>query len=522
MSQESVRLQIQLECPKCGAPFAVDDEQVSVVCVHCSSLLSLQAPEREEIYIADSVIQGAADIVELVVLYTVQAHRAEVVCRYQDSDGNPPSETLIERKLREFEQALRGTLRVVEARRLHAPYWHLTGAIVQAILGRHKEGPKFVRLRAFAVEHTVAGYDTHVANLRDRGLRLARGHVRPLFAKDVREGAPFLAWRPVPEQHYREIDKWRGQDLDTATEPVTKHAGYLFGRRVLVYRPYWLARVISHASQEWVLIDGSFGTIGGHPSETESRELLHGSVVDPLHSGEESFRRVRVIPSRCPDCGSEESFDPRYRIAVCSSCHLGLRLDPDAIRVVPYAHVPNASLDSDYLPFWRFEMSFSIGGKAGSGLQEYLKALFPQGVPGFEPRGMHVWVPASRLLGTQAGDAAAKDLCEWIHSAGLEPESAKIPLGGHPMIWGVALNAEEAEALAPFVVLALHGKASAARLNTLLFKKAIADAKLAFRAPTLVMVPAVGPQVPRLVLAGGPELDAQRVTVQAVRAGSPA
>ena len=70
------------------------------------------------------------------------------------------------------------------------PYWHLTGRLVQAVLGRKGDGPKIVRLRAWDVEHTVPAYDTDRADLRDRGLRLSRSHVRPLIAKDAgRQGS---------------------------------------------------------------------------------------------------------------------------------------------------------------------------------------------------------------------------------------------------------------------------------------------------------------------------------------------
>ena len=51
-------LRIQLECPKCGGPFEIDDETRSVSCEHCGSLLLLEAPEREELYIAEGRVRG--------------------------------------------------------------------------------------------------------------------------------------------------------------------------------------------------------------------------------------------------------------------------------------------------------------------------------------------------------------------------------------------------------------------------------------------------------------------------------
>lgn len=529
-------LSIVLSCPKCGAPFTVDDEAAGARCDHCSSRLILSAPERDEIYAADGRVASAEDVLEIVILYRVQSYRAEIVTRHQSEDGNPPPEAFIQARLRAFEERLRRVASVLEARRLQVPYWHITGKIIQAILGRHKDGPKTVRLRAFAVEHTVPGYDTAKANLRDRGLRLARAKVRPLTVRDVRQQGPFLPWVPVADRQYREIEKWRGRDLDLGTEPVTKHCEFLFGRRLLVYRPYWLARVTTDAGQQWVLADSSFATIAGYPDELESRSLTALGIEDPLHSGEESYRRVHAVPSRCPDCGFEEALDRRYRIALCSNCHLALLPEPGGIRVVPYSHAGRgkASLDGDYVPFWRYELSIQLpGGKAVDRLEDYAKALFPQGPPaGFQPAGRHLWVPAVRLLGTERGDEAFRSLVEWTHGARLSVELGKIPVGGQPSLWGVSLPEEEARALGRFVLFGIHDKPSAARLTTLLVRKAIEQARITLSVPRLVMVPfdregeevsiqGTGVRLPLLLLLGGPELDAQRATVHASKELTP-
>src|SRR4026208_1111325 len=72
-------LSIVLTCPKCGAPFEADDTVVTVSCGHCSSLLILSAPGRDEIYVADDVTRGPEDIRQIVITYRVQAQRAEIV-----------------------------------------------------------------------------------------------------------------------------------------------------------------------------------------------------------------------------------------------------------------------------------------------------------------------------------------------------------------------------------------------------------------------------------------------------------
>ncbi|PYS95050.1 MAG: hypothetical protein DMF50_10300 [Acidobacteria bacterium] len=496
-------------------------------------MLLVSAPERDEIYLADDQLRSPEAVLETVIRYQVQAQRAEILGLRGGDDERPPPEFWVQMRLEAFERRLRSRARVVEAYRLHVPYWHITGWIVQAILGRRADGPKLMRVRAFALEHSVPAYDPQQANLRDRGLRLSRSRVRPLTVREVRERGAFLAWAPVPERSYREIDRWRGQDLDPGTQPVARHAAFLDRGRVLVYRPYWLARVAIDEEQ-WVLADGGFGTIAGHPDAAEARTLLGVARADPLHSGEPSFRRVHVVASRCPECGFEKALAAGYHVHVCPNCHRGLGPAPDGLRLVPYGHCVRGEerLDGDYLPFWRYRFRIEMAdAPAIERLEDYGRALFPQGAPpGFRPSGEHLWVPAFRLLGTEAGDETFKDLAEWVHAAGLEARDEKIPVGGRPVTWGASLSEAEARELLPFVIAALHGKTSAARLNTLLLQRALTNARLTPSAPELVMVPfdpagealciaGTALRVPKLLLTGGPQLDAQRASVHQKVAG---
>ena len=521
-------LALLLSCPKCGGPFTVDDEAASCACEHCGSLLLLSAPERDEVYLADDQLRSPQAVLETVLRYRVQAQRAEFLGLTGKEDERPPPELWVEMRLEAFERRLRARSRIVEAHRVHVPYWHITGWIMQAILGRHSDGPKAVRLRAFAVEHSVPAYDTEQANLRDRGLRLSRSRVRPLTLREVQERGAFLPWRAVADKSYREIDRFKGQDLDPGFEPVAKHAAFLDRGRVLVYRPYWLARVVTDAEQ-WVLADGGFGTMAGHPDDAESRALLGLAVGDPLRSGEPSFRRVHVVASRCPECGFEKALPAGDHVTVCSNCHRGLAPTPDGPRVVSYLHGVRGEerLDGQYLPFWRYSFRIEMEGAPAAidQLEDYARVMFPQGPPpGFHPRGGHLWVPALRLLGTEVGDEVFKDIAEWVHAAGLETVAEKIPLGWRPTAWGASVAEAEARELLPFVLLALHGKASAARLNTMLLRRVVSTARLTASHPELVMVPfdpeddglgvaGTPVRVPRLLLTGGPELDAQRATV---------
>ena len=526
-------LALLLSCPECGGPFTVDDETTSIACEHCGSLLLLGAPEREEIYIGDDNLRSAEAVLETVIRYRVHAQRAEILGLTGKEDERPPPELWVQLKIEAFERRLRSQARVLEAHRVYVPYWHLTGWIVQGLLGRHSDGPKIVRLRAFAVEHSVPAYDTTRANLRDRGLRLSRSRVSPLTVREARERGPFLPWAPVEDRPYKEIERWRSQDLDTFLQVVVRHGAFLDRGRMLIYRPYWVARVtLLEDEEQWVLADGGFGTLAGHPDADESRALVALAAGDPLRSGEPSFRRVHVVASRCPECGFEKALPAGHHVTICSNCHRALSPAPEGPRVVPYGHCVRGqeTLDGEYLPFWRYRFRLEVSGAPPLGrLEDYGRAIFPQATPpGPRPAGEHLWVPAFRLLGTEPGDETFKSLVEWIHAAGLQTEAEKIPIGGRPVTWGATLSEPEARELLPFVLMGMQSNPAAARLNTMLVKRGISEARLAPSPPELIMIPfdalddALGMKgtslrVARLLLTGGPELEAQRATVYGAR-----
>ena len=115
-----------------------------------------------------------------------------------------------------------------------------------------------------------------------------------------------------------------------------------------------------------------------------------------------------------------------------------------------------------------------------------------------------------------------------IHSNPPAVHEGKLPLGGRPVLWSVSLPEEDARELARFALLGLHGKASAARLNTALVKSAVQEAKLTLANPRLVLVPfarqenqlvieGTDVRIPLLVVKGGAELDAFRVSVHSAR-----
>jgi hypothetical protein len=264
-----------------------------------------------------------------------------------------------------------------------------------------------------------------------------------------------------------------------------------------------------------------------HGRRLPVEDLLASCVDNPLPEGGASHLQTAATASRCPDCGAERRFDPEALVSICSNCRLGLQPCGESVLVVGYDHAPGRA-DAEYLPFWRFPFRAVLpaGGGTLQSLEEYCAALFPLGAPPrFGLRGRHLWIPAFRLLGTTAGDATFKALVELLHATPPRARDGKVPLGTSARFWSCSLSERHASDLAPFALVALHSKTSAARLNNLVFRQKVQDVRLQSGGGRLVMVPfsrsgnelgvpGTRARVPLLVLQGGPALDAQRSTVR--------
>jgi hypothetical protein len=158
-------------------------------------------------------------------------------------------------------------------------------------------------------------------------------------------------------------------------------------------------------------------------------------------------------------------------------------------------------------------------------LEAYARMLFPQGAPpGFTPGGDHLFVPAVRLLGTEDGDDCFRRLVHSVHCAPPRIESGKVPLGEEASFHDATVTEDEARETLPALLFAIHDRPSAARLTTLLVKRLVEGARISAAPGKLVLLPFASTEtgllapggavlVARGLLEGGPEIEAQRVTV---------
>ncbi|MEO8500917.1 MAG: hypothetical protein ABI565_08370, partial [Vicinamibacteria bacterium] len=216
-----------------------------------------------------------AAILETLIRYRVDAHRATLVAKHSDEEGNPPPEMLVSALLTRFESSLRASARIIDCRLVHVPYRHTAGKVVQAVLGRHGDGAKIARLRAYIAEQTSPAYDPARFNLRDTGLRLGRSIFRPLLSADVPKLGRFVPRAPAAASR-RELEKWRGQNLEAGFESVAKQGRVSVTFEATVYRPYCLVRALLDRGDETLLFDSGFGTIAGYLTDDERDAFTRG------------------------------------------------------------------------------------------------------------------------------------------------------------------------------------------------------------------------------------------------------
>ena len=526
---ETRGFEVELSCPHCGGPFRASDAMVSHVCAHCKSLLIIEAPLREEVFVEPALVTKPEEILETLLLYRVDAHRSTLVEKHSDAEGNPPAEFVISSLLKRFESRLRASARIIDCRLIHVPYRQTSGKIVQATLGRQGEGAKVARLRAYTAEQTEPAYDPLKFNLRDAGLRLGRQIFKPLLSADVPKLGRFVPRAATPGSR-RELEKWRGQNLEAGFESVAKQGRVVVSFEATVYRPYYLVRAVLDRGDETLLFDGGFGTIAGYLDDRERDAFTRGKDTDPLGTKGASFRQVSVVPSRCPNCGADPKLTEQALISVCENCHAGVASSGKGLTLVNYEReeglIPKRG--SVMLPFWRFPFSIGVAGQpAITTLEAYAHALFPQRLTGFSPQGSAIHVPAWRLLTTEAGDETFSRLTRALHDRTWTWTSDRVGLDARPGFVPVSLSENEAKELGISALFAIHTKASAARLNTLLLKRLLFDAKVSFGPGIVTLIEfAVDHRsyarpdmsVPRLLVDGGPTLAAQRVSVQAAAA----
>lgn len=483
---------VELGCPHCGAPSPITDEDCAVTCEHCGSWLTPIRPDDYEILRLPANASSEEQLRTSLIHARIARMQLESFGQFgqsTDSKEDVEAEWAIERERRRLVEHLR----VGRRRLLHFPYWHSHGVDYLAALGRPLDGlRREARLISRRWEHTQTGYDATAFRLRDQGGRLGIAGCRLLTREDIARGLEAVAPvdRPLPAADWDHRPSYALTSFEAFDETQRRERG-VWARNHLIFKPYWIVRysIAAHgragAQIWWSLVDASQGRVVAELDPGEESALLRAPSVDPL--GARAETEVRIVASRCPECGRDQLPDRRAWLRVCPNCHEGLEMTSRGFARAPYSVVPSkgGSAPSGHLPFWRLEVATADSARSDRAPQPEA-TLFPGGEPGSSDSNGWLWVPALRLLGTKLGDAAFVRLVRWANAAGLEVEEEQFPATASVgRLVPASVPASHARELVAAALSVVHERRPPAEA-----RRVIDSARVAAE-PALVLVPAL-------------------------------
>jgi ribosomal protein S27AE len=490
------RLEVELDCPECGASFVATVWDRSFRCTYCGSLLACERALGEEVFAASDGKATADDVLGLIVRNETEGYRNELLGRARGEDGETHVllPAVLEAQVAAFKADLERKLSLVLAGDFLVPYELHERTVFQGILGRRNGGAKESLVESQKSEDVARRYDPSAFNLRDRGLKL-RGSRLALLRDGhlTRCGGRALAASQSPAPQAALADRVH-LAADPGLEVISRLDAVTGERRLRVWKHMGFARIQRGAETENVLVDRQFGTVAG-TLEPEELEALHALEPRPL---DEVLQKpvLHAIAAECPNCGNPVALSPRAKIAFCATCGVAIGVAPDGLSEVRALHAAPTAADGASevvgFPFWAFPARVRAGGAEFTRFWDWLERVSPQPAAvryrENDPAEAKLFVPARALYGARELDdafAALAAVATWRQPT-LSPD--RPTPGDRLKLLDVELGADEAAALARFALVALHDRQSTRALTGLSFKSLVVGAELTLGTAELVVV----------------------------------
>lgn len=397
--------ELEVFCPECGGTVIWMEQQIIGRCEFCSSSLLFE-PDIEHRFYVEPRVKSSDDVKKVLVLWKAQQKRSETLGRLHSHNDTGPVDVLnlIDLDLAPFVSEFDDRLTLRNASLLYVPYWQFQASLIQCLLGVDPHGTKEYMCRRAAVDQAVAAYDQEQWNFRDRGLRFKDTRFKEV-TRGMLSSQAHLPFSAETEAMCRRIVQ--------AQPPLEEDRNFLFKyyslcdeRRIPVLRPYWIVNYVCGES-ETVLVDACFGNVAGHPDEAEARKLFayHGKPLAPADTP-----ALRVITSRCPDCGADTEWSIAERVHFCANCGRALVLDSGEISIQPYTYVEPPNDEHILLPFWKFQIKLEFRNKTYRELAEYFRMFFQDRLLKQHVSGDCVCVPAFFIQRNRRGDQLLGEL----------------------------------------------------------------------------------------------------------------
>ena len=284
--------------------------------------------------------------------------------------------------------------------------------LFQCLLAVNEHGSKEYFFRRAPVDQAVAAYDCNSWNFRDRGLRFKATR----FKEVTRELLATCTHLPFSVDSAALFDTILRAypPVEPAPLYIFKHHALSEQRKLPVLRPYWIV-TYTCGGEETVLVDACYETVAGHPEQEEAERFFayQGKPLAPAQSPV-----LKVISSRCPECGADVDWGIKEQIHFCQNCGRALVLRSGEVVVQPYEYLVTDQNDSILLPFWRFTVHLKRQNLEYANLADYFRPLFMDRLLKGRAFSNFLSIPAFRIRKVPKGDVLLSELIAFTSTSG--------------------------------------------------------------------------------------------------------
>ncbi|MBN2430630.1 MAG: hypothetical protein JXQ27_04110 [Acidobacteria bacterium] len=403
--------QIEINCPQCGGAGVWDLLEDLQRCGFCDSLLWW--PKRDgtrDFLVVTNQLTDPEILTDTLATSEAMARQRQFLPqesgRREDAPVDLFSGFAPGPALHEIKNRIRPGIRIRQFHTVYAPYDLCSLVLGFLALGRTPRTARKIFQPLFFTHDEITPAYHPPWDFRDRGLKLSRQVMKPL-GPELLARYSFLEPKPLRRDDAALLENWRGRRdlLRGELDPLHHTAVLVKARDWTVYRPYVYVLAEIEAAPRWILLDGQFGTVAAYPDSAEVTRVQKGKWhgLAPEFVGRQ---RLRILPSRCPECGGEVPAAGRTEYLVCRRCLRLLRPSSAGLERIRYGVVADALLPAPdeqrigrsavYLPFWRCEGRLGHEGRFFHDFAALLAAA-QTGVAaptGTTPSPVAWWVPA--------------------------------------------------------------------------------------------------------------------------------
>ncbi|MCU0293270.1 MAG: hypothetical protein MUF10_14975 [Thermoanaerobaculaceae bacterium] len=362
---DGLAFRLALRCPTCGAELGVPVYHHMVRCEFCASEHVVMGQGEVIRAVIPDVVTSRETVHAAVLKHLRHLHylklydqRVRPLVEQQQASQQQaelpltldlptsPIVAAVEREVEWEADAYAGRissrLRVLAWQRFLAPTWHRFGTLYQAAFGRDQEGHKRMEFQVVTLEGSASANPTPLPAMGKLSYLRA---LRPLVGSPE-AGIPALPITLGQEEIDRKAIQPTQRRSELAITPIAQRGTFVAETSALVYRPWHLVEAELEGARHRLLVDGGAADVGGVP-EFETLE------TEP--PGEPPPEKLRLTPSRCPECGGDFTFAADSVAHLCRNCFRLLQITGDHWQAVRYAREEPQG-GSWLAPFWRFPL----------------------------------------------------------------------------------------------------------------------------------------------------------------------